>query len=142
MVNKTAHHRAEERLEVVGQLRTASIPGVHRDEHVARVAQRQVRALELEPLELGGLGTHDGEDLLGDDAKHLSKGLVRDSQGFSRCRLAVHLEVDAVELIEARPRARGGQPLKELGHGEVVQAVRAVEHHALHRNRLGQILQS
>ena len=49
-----------------------------------------------------------------------------------------HLELDAVELVEAGPRA--GRGLEELGHGQVVQAVRAVEHHALDGHGLAQVL--
>eukprot|EP00959_Pyramimonas_sp_CCMP1952_P119238 2492790-Pyramimonas_sp.AAC.2 len=51
-----------------------------------------------------------------------------------------HLQFDAVELIEARPRAATRKPLEELAHGDVVQAVRAVEHHALDGDRLRQVL--
>ena len=55
-------------------------------------------------------------------------------------RGCTHLQVDAVELVEARPGTRGGEALEELAHGEVVQAVRAVEDHTLHGNGLGQVL--
>jgi hypothetical protein len=51
-----------------------------------------------------------------------------------------HLEVDAVELVEARPRARGGEALEELGHREEVEAVTAVEDDALLRQGLGEVL--
>jgi hypothetical protein len=47
-----------------------------------------------------------------------------------------HLDVDAVELVEAAPRPAPGEALEELGHGQIVQAIRAVEHHTLDRHRL------
>eukprot|EP00962_Isochrysis_galbana_P031293 scaffold10193_cov107-Isochrysis_galbana.AAC.3 len=96
------HHRTwpEERLEVVGQLRSAGIAGVH-------------------PREALGRGALDGQDLLGNDRKHL--------------------EVDPVELVEAGPRASGGKALKELAHREVVEAIGAVENDALFGERLGQV---
>jgi hypothetical protein len=84
------------------------------------------------------------------------------------------LQVDAVELVKACPRARRGQPLEELGlpapafggdvsgvfawgeegraahagkraqrqphHRAVVQGVAAIEHHALPRHRLCEVL--
>ena len=52
-----------------------------------------------------------GEDLLGDDAEHF--------------------EVDTVELVETRPGTARREALEELAEGDVVQAVRAVEYHAL-----------
>ena len=51
-----------------------------------------------------------------------------------------HFDVDPIELVEARPGAARRQPLEELAHGNVVQPVRAVEDHALHGERLGQVL--
>ena len=45
-----------------------------------------------------------------------------------------HLELDAVELVEAGPRARRGQALEELAHRDVVERVAAVEHDALLRH--------
>lgn len=56
------------------------------------------------------------------------------------CLNVWYLDVDPVELVEASPGAAGRQPLEELAHGDVVQAVGTVEHHALHRQRLGQVL--
>jgi hypothetical protein len=121
-VKQTYHHRdrAEERLQIVGQLGASSIARVHRDERVARHLERQVRSLKIELLDARGLGADNGEDLLRDDREHL--------------------EVDAVELVEARPRARRGEPLEELGHREVVEAIRAVEDDALLGERLGEVL--
>lgn len=54
--------------------------------------------------------------------------------------LRARLQVYAVELVEAGPGARGRQALEELGHGGHVQRVGAVEHHALPRQCLGQVL--
>ena len=116
------HHRhgAEEGLQVVGELGPPCVPGVHRDEHGARVPEAELCPLELEHRHLRGLGPLDGQDLLRDHAEHL--------------------EVDPVELVEARPGPGARQPLEELPHGQVVQAVRAVEDDALHGDRLGQVL--
>ena len=51
-----------------------------------------------------------------------------------------HLNVDTVELVEARPGTAGRETLEELAHGQVVQTIGAVEHDALLRKRLGQVL--
>ena len=50
------------------------------------------------------------------------------------------LHVDPVELVEAGPGPGLGQALQELAHGVVVDPVRAVEHHILLTNGLGQVL--
>ena len=55
------------------------------------------------------------------------------------CDHAQHLDGDAVELVEARPRAGAGEPFEELAHGSVVELVAAVEDDALLRQRLGQV---
>ena len=117
------HHHgdgAEQRLQVVGQLGAAGVAGVHRDVHVALRVQVQLRVLEHEALHLGHDGQLDGQNLLRHDRQHL--------------------QVDAVELVEAGPGAGGGQALEELAHRQVVQAVGAVEDDALHGDRLGQVL--
>ena len=116
------HHRhsAEQRLEVVWQLGAAGVAGVHRNEGVAGPLERQVRALKVELRDLCDLAADDGEDLLRDDREHL--------------------EVDAVELVKARPGAAGRQTLEELGHRQVVETVRAVHHDALSRHRLAEVL--
>lgn len=41
---------------------------------------------------------------------------------------AAHLQVDAVELIKARPCTTGRQALEKLGHGDVVQRVTVHTH--------------
>ena len=116
------HHRdgSEERLEVIGELGATRVARVHGDEHVARATQRQAGALEVKDLQLRSLGASDCQNLLRDDREHL--------------------EVDAVELVEARPRAGRRQTLEKLCHREVIQPVGAVENHALHRDRLGEVL--
>ena len=116
------HHRArpEERLQVVGELGAAGVPRVHRDVHRARRVELEVGALEDESVDAGGDRALDRQNLVRDHRQHL--------------------EVDAVELVEARPRARGGEPLEELAHRQVVEPVGAVEHDALLRERLCQVL--
>ena len=56
----------------------------------------------------GGQRVYDGQDLLGHDGQHL--------------------DIDAVELVEAAPGARLGQAWKVAAHGLVVEAFRAVDH--------------
>ena len=116
------HHRdrAEEHLEVVGQLGAAGVARVHRDEDRVGRVDREVSPFEDEALHARGDRALDREHLLRDDREHL--------------------EVDAVELVEARPRARGGDALEKLGHREVVEAVGAVEDDALLGERLGEVL--
>mmetsp|Transcript_33896 Transcript_33896/g.95223 ORF Transcript_33896/g.95223 Transcript_33896/m.95223 type:complete len:995 (+) Transcript_33896:5050-8034(+) len=89
-------HRAEQRLEVVGQLGATSVARVHRDEAVARPEDRQRRALELERGPTLADRSLYGEDLLRDHAQHLG--------------------VDAVKLVEACPAARRRESLEELRH--------------------------
>lgn len=43
-----------------------------------------------------------------------------------------YLDIDAIKLVEATPRAAPRQALEKLGHSEVVQTVGAVEYHTLH----------
>ena len=98
-------------LEIVGQLGAAGVPGVHGDEHGAGGVEGELGALEEELLLVGLDGALDAVDLL----RHHGQ----------------HLQLDAVELVEARPGAGLRQPLEELAHGLVVETVGAVEHHAL-----------
>ena len=116
------HHgtRPEQGFQVVRQLRPAGVARVHGDEHVAGVQQRDRRALEHEAARAFALGLLDGQDLLRDHRQHL--------------------QLDAVELIEAGPGTGCCEALEELRHGQVVQSVTAVEHHALYRHGLGQVL--
>jgi hypothetical protein len=48
-----------------------------------------------------------------------------------------HLDVDAVELVEAHPRATGRQSLEELPHRQVIQTVAATHPHANPPNIIG-----
>ena len=56
------------------------------------------------------------------------------------CHDRQHLNVNTVELIEARPGACTGQSLEELAHGHKVKLVGTVEHNTLDSHRLGKIL--
>eukprot|EP00962_Isochrysis_galbana_P010416 scaffold2872_cov112-Isochrysis_galbana.AAC.17 len=118
VARRQQHHLADHR--VVGELGAAGVTRVHGDEAVAHHLQRQRRAFEDELLGVGRLGALNGEDLLRHDREHL--------------------EVNSIELVEASPRARGGEPLEELGHGDVIEAVGAIHHNALDGHRLAQIL--
>jgi hypothetical protein len=53
-----------------------------------------------------------------------------------------NLEIDTVELVEARPSARRRKTLEELAQCLVVETVRAVEYDTLLGHGLGQILDS
>lgn len=51
-----------------------------------------------------------------------------------RCTISshlAHLNIDAVELIKAAPRATSCQALEKLCHSEVVQSVGAIEYDTL-----------
>ena len=116
------HHgaRAEQKLQVVGQLERPAA-GVHHDEDRVGRVDGQVGPLEDEALDTGGDGALDGEDLLRDDGEHL--------------------EVDAVELVEARPIAARGEALEELGHREGSRGRRrSVEDDALLGEGLREVL--
>ncbi len=76
----------EECLEVVRQLRAASIARIHGDVHCAAGVQLNLCVFKDKALDLGLYGQLDGEDLLGHHRQHL--------------------QVNAVELIEAGPRPR------------------------------------
>eukprot|EP00965_Chrysotila_dentata_P256125 6212443-Pleurochrysis_carterae.AAC.1 len=78
-------HGAEERLEVVGQLGAAGVARVHRDEDAVVGVERNLAALEEEPLRLHLARLLDGQNLLRNHREHLN--------------------VDPVELVEASPRA-------------------------------------
>ena len=60
-----------------------------------------------------------------------NKPNARKPQPRMHSPLPLHLELYSVELVKASPGAAAGQPLEELAHGLVVQAIRAVEHHTL-----------
>ena len=113
-------HRPEQRLEVVGQLRAPRVAGVHGDEHRERVHELHLAALEDELRDPAFHGVLNRQELL----RHHRE----------------HLDVDAVELVEARPRAALRQAGEELAHELVIQVIAAVEHHALHAQRLPEVL--
>ena len=110
---QTENHtnKLSEHLEVVGQFGATRVTGVHRDEDGAAAVERQLSAFEIELLEVLGDCALNGLHLLRDHGQHL--------------------QLDAVEFVEARPRARLRQTLEELAHRFVVEAVRAVEHDTL-----------
>lgn len=96
------HHGdgSEEGLEVIGQFRPSRVTGIHGDEHGAGRVQLQFGPFE-EQLLVAGIDTPlDGEDLLGDDREHL--------------------QVYAVELVEAGPSAARGQSLKLFGFNMIL----------------------
>ena len=76
-------HGAEQRLQVVGELRTPGVAGVHGDEDTAVPVATDLGLHEHEPRLAGLDGGHDGQDLLRHHAQHL--------------------DLDTVELIEAAP---------------------------------------
>ena len=98
----------------------ADTPWVHRDKRRRLGVEGDLSAFEHEALQLVDDGLIDGEQLLGDHRQHLN--------------------VDAVELVEAGPRAAHGQALEKLAHHDVVHTLLAVEDDALLGHRLGQIL--
>ena len=72
-------------LEVLRQLRTAGVAGVHRDPRANGVLEVDLLLLEDEARLVGADALEDGAVLAGDDGEHL--------------------DGDAVELVEAAPRA-------------------------------------
>lgn len=79
-------------LEVVWQLRTASIARVHGDEGIAGGHQADLHPLKDERAQLGCLGALDGQHLLGHHTQHL--------------------QLDTVELIKAGPSPAACQTLQ------------------------------
>ena len=63
----------------------------------------------------------------------------RESWGQVSVTWPTHLQFYSVKLIEAGPGSSTGQPLEKLAHGQIVQSVRAVEHHALCGQSFGQV---
>ena len=87
-------HGAEEHLEIVGQLGAARVAGVHRYAHVAVGVEVELGALEYERVHFGLDGAHNAQYLLGHHREHL--------------------QVDAVELVEACPSACRRQTFEKL----------------------------
>lgn len=59
-----------------------------------------------------------------------AQGGTRDGAAEPAITSSSYLDIDAIELIEAHPRASLRQPPEELPHHLVVDLIRAVEHHA------------
>ena len=100
-------HRAEERLERLGQLGAPGVTRVHGYERHGRRPQRNLHILEHKLALLGANGVQHRLVLGGAHGEH------RDG--------------NAVELVEAAPRARLRQTLVGGTHSLVVHLVRAVE---------------
>ena len=103
-------HRAPH-LQVVRKLLPSCIARVHCDEDSARGVQHDLCPLKHKLLQLHNHSLLDAEHLLRYHGQHL--------------------QLNAVELVKAGPRTGLGQPLEELAHGLVVQAIGAVEHNTL-----------
>eukprot|EP00968_Pinguiococcus_pyrenoidosus_P001317 scaffold58_cov256-Pinguiococcus_pyrenoidosus.AAC.12 len=104
-------HGAEERLEVIGQLGAAGVARVHRDEEAT--GGEAGHALDAD------LGAH--ADIHGVPA--LDEAVLDASQ---LCRHhAEHLDVDAVELVEAAPGADLDQAREDASHRFVIQTLSA-----------------
>ena len=56
------------------------------------------------------------------------------------CADGQHVEVDAVELVEAAPEAGLGEAPEDLAHVDVVELVAAVEHHHILAERVAEVL--
>merc|ERR1719506_3295588 len=113
-----AHGR--ERLQVLRQLGAAGVARVHRDVGPDRAHELDLLVHEEELLDVRADGVQHRLVLGRDDAQHL--------------------DTDAVELVEAAPGTRLGQPHEDVGHGEVRHLVGAVEHHDRETDRTGQVL--
>ena len=113
-------HRSEERLEVVGQLGAAGVARVHRDVDADAVDHGDLAPLEGEALEPLGERRLDGLDL--------------------RRHHREHLDRDAVELVEAAPRARLHEAREDAAHRLEVEALATAEDLALQRHGLGEVL--
>eukprot|EP00967_Tisochrysis_lutea_P013817 scaffold15484_cov30-Tisochrysis_lutea.AAC.3 len=85
VIGHHACHGAEERLEIVRELRAPSVSGIHCDEHSTRGIQANFSTLENESLLARHRRLLNGRDLL--------------------CHDREHLEIDSVKLVEAGPCA-------------------------------------
>ena len=88
------------------------ISRVHGDKYGTGGVQFDLCALKEKSVVPRADSSLDGHDLLGHHRQHL--------------------QVDAVELVKARPGTTRCQSLEELPKSNVVQSIRAVEHHTLH----------
>eukprot|EP00982_Pelagococcus_subviridis_P002511 19187-Pelagococcus_subviridis.AAC.2 len=118
---RDAHgHRSEQRLERLRELRATGVAGVHRDERHRGRAQRNLHVFKHE---LRLLRANRVEDRL----------VLRRAHGQHRHR-------DAVELVEAAPRASLRQALVRLPHRLVIHLIGAVEDVHLNAERATEIL--
>ena len=109
---KTAKFAVQEAdLEIVRQFLPPGVSWVHCDEDSAGRVQHQLCSFE-------------------EESRH---SLVDSNLNTLNllCYHWQHLQLNAVELVEAWPSTRLGKTLEELAHGLVVKALRAVEHHTL-----------
>eukprot|EP00964_Phaeocystis_antarctica_P090034 scaffold57524_cov55-Phaeocystis_antarctica.AAC.2 len=113
-------HRPEERLEVVGQLGAAGVARVHSDVDADAVDHGDLAPLKGEALEPLGERRLDGLDLCRHHREHLDR--------------------NAVELVEAAPRARLHEAREDVAHRLEVEALTTAEDLALQRHGLGQVL--
>ena len=88
------------------------ISRVHGDEHSTRGIQFDLSTLKQQSIVPRVDASLNGHDLLGHHWQHL--------------------QVNAVELIEAGPGSAWCQTLEEFSQSNVVQPIRAVKHHTLH----------
>mmetsp|Transcript_51 Transcript_51/g.123 ORF Transcript_51/g.123 Transcript_51/m.123 type:complete len:378 (-) Transcript_51:4760-5893(-) len=116
------HHRhwTEQRLQVLGKFGPSGVAWIHRDENATRRIQLNVLALKHETGPLLGHRSQDAEDLL----RHHRE----------------HLNLNAVELIEARPCSCLCKTREHAPKRLVVEAVRAIEDDAVFGQILGEVL--
>ena len=123
------HHRhgPEERLERLGQLGTAGITRVHRNEGHDGLVNRDGLVVEQEGLDVCARAPVAAADAV---EHHL---VLRGAHGE-------HLNRDPVELVEASPAASLCETLVDGRHDAIVHLVRAVEHVHHDSERAAQIL--
>ena len=84
-------HRTEQRFQIIRELGAAGVPRIHRDKYGAGRIKTQLGALEHQSRLARDYCPLYCQDLLCDDGQYL--------------------EVDPIELVEARPGAGGGETL-------------------------------
>lgn len=115
-------HRSEERLEIIGELGTASVSGIHGDEDAIIGLDGDNFSLELKGVV--GVGSEQGhsddQKLLGDDREYL--------------------DIDSVELVQTGPGALLTQSLEQLVHHHGGNLVRTIEDDTKSAECFGEIL--
>eukprot|EP00968_Pinguiococcus_pyrenoidosus_P021235 scaffold2724_cov260-Pinguiococcus_pyrenoidosus.AAC.22 len=106
-------------LEVVGKFRPTGVSGIHGDDRVM-ILEDDLHAHEVDVRLLHQTTLPQHGELLRDDGEHL--------------------DVDPVELVQARPAAGLRQAPEELPHHFVVDLIAAVEHNAQDSHGLGEVL--